>query len=249
MTTTRALIALGSNLGDRGEQISQAIAQLDQLTGVRVIARSTLHETAPVGGPPGQPNFLNAAVTVETNLAALELLAALRGIEQHFGRQRTVHWGARTLDLDLLLYGEAIVELPELVVPHPRMSFRRFVLAPAIEIAATWQHPTTGWTLGQLWRHLHDSPRSIVLVTNDEPLGREVLSGVETQCRALAELATWQLALRPGAWRPDGLHPRLIVTLDEIPCVKRGGPSLHLNSGEVASAVHEIVAAIQASQD
>ena len=153
----QALIALGSNLGDRGQTLEQAVEALGCQSGLHVAACSSWHETQPVGGPGGQSPFLNAALVLETSLGPLELLARLQAVENQFHRRRVERWGARTLDLDLLLFGDLRLETPTLSVPHPRMSFRRFVLEPAVEIAADWLHPQIGWTLARLLAHLNDA--------------------------------------------------------------------------------------------
>lgn len=242
---TRCLIGLGSNLGDRGVLLAEAIEQLGRMSGIDIIAQSTLHETAPVGGPAGQPSFLNGALTLNSTLAPLDTLAVLRQIEQQSGRQRHVRWGARTLDLDLLLYGDAVLDLPELVVPHPRMSFRRFVLAPAIEVAADWQHPTIGWTLGELWRHLHDSPRSVVLVTDNEPFARNLAARVQEQLHDPTSTGDFELLIRPTSWDASSLKPRLIVSFDGEPRPGQG-PVLSLRQTDLATAVQEVSAAVLA---
>lgn len=127
-------IALGSNLGDRAGHIDTAVRELADGGDVRVLAVSSLHETEPVGGPPGQPLYLNAAVELATTLGPRELLQRLRSIEQRHGRERYVPNAARTLDLDLLLYRDRVVDEPDLTVPHPRMWERRFVMDPLAEI-------------------------------------------------------------------------------------------------------------------
>ena len=130
-----ALIGLGSNLGDRRATLLRAIEELNATPGVSVVKVSSFHETEPVGGPPGQGPYLNAAACIETTLEPPALLHRLQEIEARNGRVRTVRWGERTLDLDLLLYDDRIVETPELTIPHPRMADRRFVLEPLAEIA------------------------------------------------------------------------------------------------------------------
>jgi 2-amino-4-hydroxy-6-hydroxymethyldihydropteridine diphosphokinase len=140
-------IALGSNQGDRDRTLRDAIATLgEHLTGLRV---STFHDTEPIGVGP-QPRFLNAAVTGETSLSARDLLAMLLDIERRFGRARPYPGAPRTLDLDLILYGDAVIDEPGLVVPHPRFRERAFVLAPLAEIAADWKDPVTGRRAGEL---------------------------------------------------------------------------------------------------
>jgi 2-amino-4-hydroxy-6-hydroxymethyldihydropteridine diphosphokinase len=161
---TPALIALGSNLGDRKAILDGAVAALAGSAGVDVRAVSTYHETAPVGGPPGQGAFLNAAALVETSLSPHELFALLHRIEAQAGRVRTVRWGERTLDLDLLLFGQERIDSLDLMVPHPRMRLRRFVLAPAAEIAPLARDPTTGLTIGDMLFDLDRRPSYVPLI-------------------------------------------------------------------------------------
>jgi 2-amino-4-hydroxy-6-hydroxymethyldihydropteridine diphosphokinase len=134
---TAAWIALGSNLGDRRAHLASAVAELDRSPGIRALAVSSFVETEPVGGPRGQPRFLNAAAALETTLSARELFATLQAIERAHGRDRAreVKNGPRTLDLDLLIYGDARIDEPDLCVPHPRLEERAFVLLPLSEIA------------------------------------------------------------------------------------------------------------------
>lgn len=146
----RALLAIGANLGDRDATMRSALASLESDGVFRLIRRSAWYETAPVGGPPGQPPFLNGAAVVETKHDALSLMALLLECEKSHGRQRSVKDGPRTLDLDLLLFENEIINDPSLNIPHPRMESRRFVLVPAAEIASNWVHPVIGKTLGHL---------------------------------------------------------------------------------------------------
>lgn len=129
----QAFIALGANLGDRERSFRTALAELDT-DGIRVVRVSSFHETQPVGGPTGQPMFLNAAAELATTIAPLALLARLLEIERRHGRVRTVADGPRTLDLDLLIYGDLRIDTPVLTLPHPRMWQRAFVLGPLAEI-------------------------------------------------------------------------------------------------------------------
>jgi 2-amino-4-hydroxy-6-hydroxymethyldihydropteridine diphosphokinase len=132
---TRAYVGLGSNLGDRERTLRAAIGALAGEEGVEVVAVSTLRETEPVGVG-AQPPFLNGAVELETTLTARELLDRLLAVEQRFGRVRIPgEHGPRTLDLDLLLYGDEVIDEPGLTVPHPRLQERRFVLEPLAELA------------------------------------------------------------------------------------------------------------------
>ncbi len=151
---SRAMIGLGSNLGDRAALLEGALAALAATSGVRIGRVSSFRETEPVGGPPGQGPYLNAAAALETTLEPIDLFRALQAIEARFGRVRTVRWGERTLDLDLLLFDGRIIDSPELTVPHPRLAERRFVLEPLAQIAPDAVEPVTGQTVSGLLREL-----------------------------------------------------------------------------------------------
>ncbi|MDI6908039.1 MAG: 2-amino-4-hydroxy-6-hydroxymethyldihydropteridine diphosphokinase [Thermoanaerobacterales bacterium] len=128
-----AYIGLGTNLGDRRANLDRALALLDAAPGVRVSRVASIYETAPVGYT-AQPDFLNTVAEVETALAPADLLAVMQRIEDELGRVRTVRWGPRTIDLDLLLYDDLTLDNPALTVPHPRMAERAFVLVPLAEL-------------------------------------------------------------------------------------------------------------------
>ena len=131
---TIAYVGLGSNLEQPENQVRQAFDELDRLPHTRVVRKSSLYRTAPVGYEP-QPQFINAVAQLETGLPAERLLAELQGIERRHGRERTFQNAPRTLDLDLLLFGDSKLNTPQLTLPHPRMHERAFVLAPLLEIA------------------------------------------------------------------------------------------------------------------
>ncbi len=147
-----AYIALGSNLGDRGDTLMAAVKKLSAAAGIEVRRISQFISTEPVGGPPDQPKYLNAAAEIQTTLGPQELLAALHEIEQSLGRDRAAEqrWGPRTCDLDILLIGELVMETAELTIPHPRMHERRFVLEPLAQIAPNAMHPVLKKTVVQL---------------------------------------------------------------------------------------------------
>jgi 2-amino-4-hydroxy-6-hydroxymethyldihydropteridine diphosphokinase len=147
---TRALVALGSNLEPRRERLLAAVRALGALPGTRLLATSTLRDTAPVDCPPGSGPFLNGACLLETELPPRALLRELQRLEAEAGRERVGRHAPRTLDLDLVLHGEAIVREPDLVLPHPRCHERAFVLEPAAEIAPSMRHPLLRCTLAQL---------------------------------------------------------------------------------------------------
>jgi 2-amino-4-hydroxy-6-hydroxymethyldihydropteridine diphosphokinase len=137
----KVVIALGSNLGNREENIELAVAELNKI--IDVTHLSTLYETDPVGGPQ-QPDYLNAVLIGESELAPQELLKTALSIESKLGRVREVRWGARTIDIDLIVLGELLISSPELEIPHPRAHQRAFVLEPWLEIDPSAQIPGYG---------------------------------------------------------------------------------------------------------
>ena len=142
--SARAYVALGSNLGEREVRLESALVQLAELHGVTLVARSSWIETEPVGGPPGQGRFLNGAAALDVTLEARALLRAMQAIEERSGRVRTVRDGPRTLDLDLLLFGQVRLEEAFLQLPHPRLEERAFVLEPLAQIAPDLVLPRSG---------------------------------------------------------------------------------------------------------
>jgi len=141
-------VALGSNLGDRAAHLDHAVFRLRGLLGDLQVSR--FYDTVPVGAPGPQPLFLNAAAVGQATISAQELLEALLAIERERGRARPYPNAARTLDLDLILFGDTMVDEPGLIVPHPRFRERRFVLEPLAEIAPAMKDPVTGKTISEL---------------------------------------------------------------------------------------------------
>ena len=165
----RCLIALGSNLGDRLDNVRAGVAGLEA-AGIDVIAVSPLYETAPVGGPENQGPYLNAALLADTAIGAADVLGLLHRLEASRERQRVVHWGPRTLDLDLLVHGDLVCDAEigagTLQVPHPRMHERRFVMVPVCDIAPDLVHPRLGRTMRDLLADLPVEPGDLTQLTD-----------------------------------------------------------------------------------
>jgi len=148
-----AYIGLGSNMGDREEGLNHAVELLGKTEGIEVTAVSSYYNTAPVGYIE-QPDFLNAAAEIKTALPPNGLLQVCMSIEKELKRERVMRWGPRTIDLDILLYGDRIISGEHLTVPHPRMHERNFVLKPLNEIAPYAIHPVNGQTVSEMYRVL-----------------------------------------------------------------------------------------------
>lgn len=156
LDTENVYLLLGSNLGDRNALINDAIQLIEQRVGP-VFKRSSLYETA-AWGLQEQPAFLNVAVGVSTTLSPLEVLQEVLDIESVLGRIRHEKWGARLIDIDIILYGNAIVDLgTRLQIPHPQMEYRKFVLEPLAEIAGTYVHPQLKLNLLEILKRLSDN--------------------------------------------------------------------------------------------
>ena len=256
-----SLLALGSNLGDRSGMLRRALAEVSYLPAIRLLVRSSLHETTPIGGPAGQGAFLNAAALIWTRLAPADLLHELRQIEKALGRQRAEHWAARTIDLDVLLYDEAIIATADLRIPHPRMAYRRFVLEPAAEIAGSMVHPDSGWTIDGLLSHLNQA-EDVVAVAASSADETDILLAALSRRLGLRSVSSGRhvgdqpavLSWPNAAQASVGVRPKLLLALSS------GGTDslatrrmLHLPvtgpvawvSDDPAQSLDEAVAAVQ----
>lgn len=243
----RCLIGCGSNLGKRREQLDLALDLIRFMPGVELLAVSRYVETRPVGGPPGQGCYLNGACLLETDLEPHDLLGALMAVEHTLERRRDERWGERTVDLDILLYEDLVLDTPDLTLPHPRMATRRFVLEPSVEVAAELPYPPGACTVRDLLDNI-SVPHPLVavvgvpgsgatevavavadatlarLVRAPVPmplgLGGEPADGIGVDgARWLAAATAWQKPLAVEHWKDD---PHGTVTdywLDAIPVV------------------------------
>lgn len=250
------LLALGSNLGDRADALGRALAEICRLPHTQLVARSAWHETPPIGGPPGQGPFLNAAALIATSLSAEALLGELQRIETRLGRIRSEPWDARTLDLDVLLYDDLVQSSPELVLPHPRMAYRRFVLEPAVQIAPWMVHPESGWTIAALLDLLNTGANQIAVVAPDAEQAKwlvELLSPRLPSSAAKAAIIRWQgknldsfaTGARPKllmAPAPTGNDPSAWRKMLHLP---KFGPVAWLPAADRETTAREAIAAIE----
>ena len=151
----RVFLGLGSNLGDRVETIRKAMEMISKIPGVSASSSSSLYETEPVGIS-DQPMFVNAVLEIETDLSPEELFSKLKDIESELGRTETIRWGPRIIDIDILLFGDRVIEERDLTIPHPEMTKRGFVLVPLCEIAPEIKHPKLKKTIREIADGLGD---------------------------------------------------------------------------------------------
>ncbi len=146
---TQVLLSLGSNTGNSSDNLRNAVAYLNTLNSTDVVKTSSVHTTAP-WGKTDQPDFLNQSVLISTQLTVAELMENILRIEKEMGRVREEKWGPRIIDIDIILFGDSVVNSPVVVVPHPYMHERKFVLEPSVEIAAEMVHPVLKKTITEL---------------------------------------------------------------------------------------------------
>lgn len=178
---SQCLISFGSNLGDRHALIAEAARAVAASEMVQDLKASRLFETPPIGGPSGQEPFLNAVAAFETHASARQVLDLLQRVETELGRQRRQRWGARAIDLDVVLHGELVGGGTGLIVPHPRYTARQFVLQPACDVAAHYRDPRFGWTLQRLTEHISQGVPSLALVGGDESIREQLCGRLEAE--------------------------------------------------------------------
>lgn len=253
----RSLIAVGSNLGDRTATLDAAVSTLAKMSDVELLRPSSWQMTLPVGGRTGRNEFLNGAVLIETTLSPQVLLTRMQEIENQFGRERQERWGDRTLDIDLLLHDDVVIDSPELVLPHPRLSFRRFVLEPAVEIAPEMVHPTIRWTLERLLDHLDTGADVVALVSRDNPIrdnfAIELMRRYEVELCAptIRDESRWPMGATTWLGIPISTEiagePKLTIVVGNNSVHVRGrGPMLCVPTADGQDALTDVFAAVEA---
>lgn len=229
----QCLTGLGSNLDDREAALRAAWRGIGQFPATRCLRLSRLFTTQPVGGPAGQEPFSNAVGLIETSLHPEELLQRLLQLEDTLGRVRHQRWGPRAIDLDLLAYDQQEIRTPSLIVPHPRMAFRRFVLEPAAEVAPDFAVPPNGWSIRQLLTHLGTAPQLIAMAAIDQSVLEAALREIAARTTDVRSVESAEAANRvaDGGWtilhnwpaaadnasdssRAGSAQPRLVVVVD-----------------------------------
>ncbi|TWT46560.1 2-amino-4-hydroxy-6-hydroxymethyldihydropteridine diphosphokinase [Botrimarina hoheduenensis] len=234
------LVALGSNRGDPNAALSNAIAQLQRIAIKGSLVESARHETTPVGGPAGQSVFLNAVARFQTEASPVEVLEACQQTERLIGPRDSVRWSARVLDLDLLAYDDLVIETPALRVPHPRLSFRPFVLRPAAEVAPDWQHPELGATLAGLLAKLENPPQRVALCG-----ARRTVELLRTLVEASTEPRGVALDVRESETLASGSPPVGLWIDATVEGLATAAPRLRIADCDPQRVDEEIAAAIE----
>lgn len=205
----QCFIGLGGNVGRVDETFDRALEALRALPDLKVGPVSSFRRTFPVGENAGEP-YLNAAAELTTTLDAPRLMDQLHSVESQFGRERTVHWGPRTLDLDLLFYGSEIIAAPPLIVPHPAVWYRRFVLDPLAQIATDFVHPIKGISVRHLRERLLVRPLPVAFAGASFSERQRLLSLVGREFPDV-----WPMEWIPGQARPldPRAEPKIVVWL------------------------------------
>lgn len=170
---TECILAFGGNSPDTPKLFQRAVRQLDD-QGIRCIEMASVIQSKPMGAQAGT-GFQNTAGRFSTDLLAIDLLSVIHQVEANLGRQRTLHWGPRSVDIDLIFYGNNVIDTPELVVPHPCAWYRSFVISPLAEICPKWIHPTLNESVGQLQEDLLQRPLKIAITCHKIDLSADAL--------------------------------------------------------------------------
>lgn len=255
---TDCLISFGSNKGNSQQIIHEALAILqarflehhqEQIT----LTASDFLVTKPVGGPENQNAFVNGVARFQSELEPSEIMALLHEVEQGFGRLRRIRWDSRTLDLDLLLYGDKELETADLKVPHPRMSFRQFVLVPAQDVAQDMVHPTCQATLSELLDCVRNRKKNILWIADDEKpapfldknqnggLALDVTRSTLADCLISIKKEPYKLVVFNVPSNPDDIY--LQVRSQVI--AEHKGPLLFLNNPNPDQLAIELTAAVE----
>lgn len=225
---TLCYLGLGGNIGPVEETLQQAYRLLTT-DGVQLVATSRVLETPAVGKDAGAP-FRNAAAAIETQLSPNDLLKRLNQIEAELGRERVIHWGPRTLDIDLLLYGDQIVDSEKLTVPHTACWYRSFVLIPLAEIAADVIHPVKQISIKELNRRIQTRPLPIQIAGDDQAQCEELVRHLADSFKQSAEVTLWQA---------DPSNEASIA--DELAVSSKAEQTIHLKGRQIPSAVIDLV--------
>ncbi len=227
----RCLISFGANMGDPGATIQAAAARLREHLcsespskdshAVSSFQLSRFFRTPPVGGPAGQPPFINAVAAINTSASPWDVWYSIRSVEKEFGRERNLRWEARRIDLDILLYDQARIWTPHLKIPHPRMCMRRFILLPAADVARDWLDPVSGWTIGQLAENVYNGASNFVLVADGANNPESLLAEVARRTGAM-----WQTPIQSPDRLPPNSNARWVSAVtavgSQIECVDLG---------------------------
>lgn len=221
----QCLVSFGSNLGTRQSVIASAARSLAQIPEVENFRVSRLYETPPIGGPSGQDPFLNGVAAFDTTARARQVLAWLQDLEHQLGRRRERRWGARSIDLDVVLHGNLIGGSSDLTVPHPRYTARRFVLRPACDVAADYRDPRFGWTLRRLTEHLEAGNASMALAGSDAATRTELCRLLRNRYQLLTfDADPTPLSMAVIANAPAAAPPEPAVDRAPIVCVSDDSP-------------------------
>ncbi len=213
MSLKQCLVSFGANLGSRDTTIVTAIRTLAERPDIVNFRTSRLYETPAIGGPGGQASFLNGVVVFDTCSRAREILGWLQAIEQQLGRQRQQRWAARSIDLDVVLYGSLVGGSNDLTVPHPRYTARRFVLRPACDICPDYRDPRFGWTIQRMADHLDAGNASLALAGGDEQSRSQLCHILQTEYG----IRTFESAPLPEPMAVVGTAPIVQRVVSPIP--------------------------------